>query len=342
MLIILPYCLRDEAQALKNAKWIASLKHNNPHQFLLVHDSRCDPTEIGKYLGNPLVAGLKVFDPYNRWPHSANTMFCQAARHIQTLPNKYFLWLEPDAVPLGDYAFDKIEQEYNRANARFMGHRTNSWENCPAHLSGIAVYPSPLVQYAGAMLLSEGEATPFDVIDAERVITQSHFTDLIQNVARRAKRVGDTWVPVHEARSYKDKDDFYSVATRECVLFHSDKFGTLIDIFGGTVVKHELGAVKASTGDQETATTVPPPPPEILRQPKEGEVSNGMIYLGNAWYKLDDALGHTGQMQDHVEYLKKYAEGNGFARMRVYKALKKAGLRGRAKKKHASPGRIGN
>jgi len=337
MLIILPYCLRDEAQALKNAKWIASLKHNNPHQFLLVHDSRCDPTEIGKYLGNPLVAGLKVFDPYNRWPHSANTMFCQAARHIQTLPNKYFLWLEPDAVPLGDYAFDKIEQEYNRANARFMGHRTNSWENCPAHLSGIAVYPSPLVQYAGAMLLSEGEATPFDVIDAERVITQSHFTDLIQNVARRAKRVGDTWVPVHEARSYKDKADFYSVATRECVLFHSDKFGTLIDIFGGAGIKQ--GADIERNTDKEETPPVPPPPPDILRQPKAGEKSNGMIYLDGGWHPIP--FGGS-EMQDRVKWLKEYADQNGFARMRVYKALKKAGLRGRAKKKHASPGRIGN
>jgi hypothetical protein len=337
MLIILPYCLRDEAQALKNAKWIASLKHNNPHQFLLVHDSRCDPTEIGKYLGNPLVAGLKVFDPYNRWPHSANTMFCQAARHIQTLPNKYFLWLEPDAVPLGDYAFDKIEQEYNRANARFMGHRTNSWQNCPAHLSGIAVYPSPLVQYAGAMLLSEGEATPFDVIDAERVITQSHFTDLIQNVARRAKRVGDTWIPVHEARSYKDKADFYSVATRECVLFHSDKFGTLIDIFGGAGVKQ--GADIERNTDKEETPPVPPPPPDILRQPKEGEKSNGMVYLNGGWqmdtgYRAEvESAKQPKTMQEHVDYLKRYAEDNGFSRMRVYKALKRAGLRGRAKKK---------
>jgi hypothetical protein len=338
MLITLAFCLRDEAQALKNAKWIASLKHNNPHEFLVVHDTRCNPSEIANVLkSNHIVSHLPVADAYNRWPHSANTMFCQAARHIQTLPDKYFLWLEPDAVPLGDYAFDKIEQEYNRANARFMGHRTNSWENCPAHLSGIAVYPSPLVQYAGAMLLSEGEATPFDVIDAERVITQSHFTDLIQNVARRAKRVGDTWVPVHEARSYKDKADFYSVATRECVLFHSDKFGTLIDIFGGAGIKQ--GADIERNTDKEETPPVPPPPPDILRQPKAGEKSNGMIYLDGGWHPIP--FGGS-EMQDRVKWLKEYADQNGFARMRVYKALKKAGLRGRAKKKHASPGRIGN
>src|SRR6516164_5348085 len=338
MLITLAFCLRDEAQALKNAKWIASLKHNNPHEFLVVHDTRCNPSEIANVLkSNHIVSHLPVADAYNRWPHSANTMFCQAARHIQTLPDKYFLWLEPDAVPLGDYAFDKIEQEYNRANARFMGHRTNSWENCPAHLSGIAVYPSPLVQYAGAMLLSEGEATPFDVIDAERVITQSHFTDLIQNVARRAKRVGDTWIPVHEARSYKDKADFYSVATRECVLFHSDKFGTLIDIFGGAGVKQ--GADIERNTDKEETPPVPPPPPDILRQPKEGEKSNGMVYLNGGWHPIP--FGGS-EMQDRVKWLKEYADQNGFARMRVYKALKKAGLRGRAKKKHASPGRIGN
>jgi len=120
-------------------------------------------------------------------------------------------------------------------------------------------------------------------------------------------------------------------------LFHSDKFGTLIDIFGGTVVK-EGADIERNTDDQETPP-VPPPPPDILRQPKAGEKSNGMIYLDGGWHPIP--FGGS-EMQDRVKWLKEYADQNGFARMRVYKALKKAGLRGRAKKKHASPGRIGN
>ena len=326
MLVVFPFCPKDYQQAVKNARWIASLKHNINHRFLLVHDVRCDATEIGKYFGNPLVEGLKVADPYNRWPHSANTMFCTAARHIQTLPNKCWLWLEPDAILLGDYALDKLENEYNRVNAVFMGARTNAWKNCPAHLSGVAIYPNPLVQYAGAVLLSEGEATPFDIIDAERVITQSHLTDMIQNVARKAERTGDTWVPVQEARSFSSKEDFYSVATKECVLFHADKTGSLIDIFGGAGVKERGADVeRSSTGDQETPP-VPPPPPPMLRQPSNGEESSGMVYQKGGWSKAIEA----DKMQDHVAWLKQYAEQDGFSRMRVYRQLILAGLRERS------------
>ena len=327
MLVVFPFCPKDYQQAVKNARWIASLKHNNPHHFLLLHDARTDPIEVQSILGARHIIGThRVTDVHNRWPHSANTMFSQAARTIQGMPDiKYWLWLEPDAILLGDYALDKLETEYTRVNAVFMGARTNAWKNCPAHLSGVAIYPNPLVQYAGAVLLSEGESTPFDIIDAERVITQSHLTDMIQNVARKAERTGDTWVPVQEARSFSSREDFYSVATKECVLFHADKTGSLIDIFGGAGVKERGADVeRSSTGDQETPP-VPPPPQPMLRQPTENEESSGMVYQKGGWSKAIEA----DKMQDHVAWLKQYAELDGFARMRTYRQLIQAGLRER-------------
>jgi hypothetical protein len=97
----------------------------------------------------------------------------------------------------------------------------------------------------------------------------------------------------------------------------------LIDIFGGTVVK-EGADIERNTDDQETPP-VPPPPPPMLRQPTDGEESSGMVYQKGGWSKAIEA----DKMQDHVAWLKQYAEQDGFARMRTYRQLIQAGLRER-------------
>src|SRR5215475_6617269 len=231
MLVAFAFNPKDQALALKNAEWIATLKNNKPHDFLVVHDSRCDPKKICALLGTNHTLSIK--DHWNKCPGSPEAMFAQTARHLEyTMPVKYWLWMEVDAFPTQDYWLDKIQEEHLRGGKRFTGALVNRWEDCPEHLSGIAVYPNPLVLYAGLMLLAEGENIQFDVVDADNVRNQSHFTDLIQNRTSRRVKENEVWRELDQFPPFKDKADFYSVATKECVLFHSDKFGRIPEIFG--------------------------------------------------------------------------------------------------------------
>ena len=104
--------------------------------------------------------------------------------------------------------------------------------------------------------------------------------------------------------------------TSECVLYHADKTGTLIDVLK-------------------------------MREPKEGEKNNGMIFSGGAWHKDVDAEekqksgedNHHNEspapsaspltIQDHVRALREYADQSWNAKGRVIKQLKAVGLTAR-------------
>lgn len=314
MIILYPFSPNDEAQANKNADWICSLRNNAPLRVVLVRDKRC----TSKPFGEKVIGLVDVRDRKNQWPESPNQMFEEGARYMEyMLPEeKSFLWLEPDAVPICDGWLDKIIAERNRGYMRkkpFLGAYVPGAPG-QEHLSGVAVYPNPVVLYSGLMLLSSDTSIPFDLIDGVNVVRQSHFTDLIQNRPRQANKQGDKWIRVaNENERFKTKEDFYRVATKECVLFHSDKHGDLIDILRNK-------ERPAETRNGENAQAQPVPQNFLPTRVVEQEVLN----------VID---GHPMTLQDHVAWLKTEAETNGYARMRVYKALINAGLREKKGKK---------
>jgi hypothetical protein len=124
-----------------------------------------------------------------------------------------------------------------------MGAFVPKYQDSPDHMSGVAVYPGEVINYAGLMLMSVGQPVPFDLIAAPQVAGQAHFTDLIQH----------RWSPPFNVNPpFTSVEDMKSRMTSECVLYHSDKTGSIIDVLGGTEVAVE-NKIPSMSGE-----TVPP------------------------------------------------------------------------------------
>ena len=222
MLVIYPFSLTDEEQALKNAEWIQELGSQN-HDVLILADKRCNNDTTSRI--------MKAFKPVFRqthlrltqaevdgWPEGANHMFGYATCIIANNPHEwpYFLWLEPDAILMKASALDDLEAAYRRGKKPFMGEKVDLGEkrpDVPIHMSGVAIYPNPIVAYAGECCRAHDVA--WDIAAKDQILPKAHFTKLIQH--------------------YWKHGTFTSLAgiRPETVLFHSSKDGSLIDLLRG-------------------------------------------------------------------------------------------------------------
>lgn len=326
MIILYPFCQADEALAAKNAAWIMSLRNNTPLRVILVKDDRCSDND---WFGEKKIAVVTVKDRHGQWPQSPNTMFSAGARYVEYYfpKERSFLWLEPDAVPIGDFWLDKIVAVRAQGKKPFTGAHV---PGLPEHLSGVAVYPNPLVLFSGVMLLVDDEPTPFDLVDAPNVLRQSHLTDLIQNQPRHLERVGETWVGDRSSTRFNSLEDFYKVATKECVLFHPDKHGDLINILRsrhGSAETPLAGRIEAldqrsepNPATQTNLNNVAAPDSTALEV--DHSHSNPKAKQG-----ANDSL----RLVDHIDWIKNFAAESPGNKIRVGMALTRAGLRPKRK-----------
>lgn len=224
MLVVFPYSAKDQDQAVRLAEWIRELGPNKSHRVLIVRDRRCDlehDKAILAALGQTFAAVETMTvndDAYDSWPESANTMFRNAAKHIEFTKKEPFLWLEPDVAPLKEGWLDAIAAAYVEAVAagkHFMGDRVEV-ENVPLHMSGIAVYPGIMSNFAGLAYLAQDIA--WDCAAAAQIVPQAHFTNLILHAWKHPSFT--SWEMVErEILAFKP----------EAVLFHADKSSGLID-----------------------------------------------------------------------------------------------------------------
>ena len=218
MLIIFPFSVVDQELALKNARWIAELGEYKSHDIFILSDQRCDP-EINRQV-------VETFSPVFRltkhrltkvdidgWPQGANYMLELAATLIQnTREWPYFFWLEPDAIPLRAGWLDAIVEEHTRSGKHFLGDRVEVGD-IPLHMSGVGIYPNPLVLHAGEACRAHDIA--WDIAAKDQIIPKAHFTNLIEHAWRHP--------------TFKDQSEVNTQIAKETVLFHSSKDGSLID-----------------------------------------------------------------------------------------------------------------
>lgn len=261
MLIIFSYCHKDLEQALKLTGWIKELGAGKNHSLLPIRDSRAEEIPGFDQIFGKVYPEIIVTDDYNSWPDAPNEMFCKAARHIQFNQKEPWLFLEPDAILLQPDGFDKIEAEYKRVKRPFMGAFVPKFHDSPDHMSGIAVYPGELVNYAGPMLLSTGTGIAFDLIAADTVLAQANLTDLIQRHPQ----------PI----TFTSREQMRNEITSECVLYHPDKTGSLIDLLRG--VEHS----------EKTEASRSPESVSMSRKalPKEGERKGDLVFRNGGWRK---------------------------------------------------------
>ena len=238
MLTILAYCPRDIDIMLPLMEWINELGGCKKHDLLLIYDKRC--LAFNMELVHQIEAqASKAFNTVTRleakaqidgWPQGANYMFRIGSDFVSKKPGvKHFFWMEPDAIPLKEGWLDALEQTYLLCQKPFMGDRVEV-EGIPLHMSGVAVYPNPIHQFAGEAHRAFDLA--WDMAAKDQIIPQAHFTELIEHAWKHPP--------------FTDMHELDTQISKQAVIFHASKDGSLIKLLRERIM--------AVTGERQTDT----------------------------------------------------------------------------------------
>ena len=217
MKIVYPFSLPDEKLALKNAEWMNELGGCHGHECLVIHDRRCDPELVSSIFleltkAFDKVEIIKSQSEIDGWPQGANYFFRVVAAILQD-KCPYFMWMEPDAIPLAAGWLDRLEDEYRKAGKLFMGDRVQV-NDIPLHMSGVGIYPNPLHNHAGEAYRAHDIA--WDMAARDQIVPKAHFTNLIEHAWKHP--------------SFTSHAELATQIAPETILFHSSKDGSLIDL----------------------------------------------------------------------------------------------------------------
>lgn len=230
MNILIPYCPKDEHQALDLLNWIAELGQVNARCFLLgrTFSPEMQAAAHRAFTIITFIQDAEAIDSNwkDNWDEKrtnsaegANSLFKQAGMFFYGLyaqgknPGPW-MFLEPDAIPLCAGWYEKLKAEYDACGKPFMGARVEGKEGSyPSHMTGVAIYPANSFELAGGMFQAQHAA--FDVVGAKWVMHQAHFTSQIIHKFRHPgfKTIGE----VEEQ-------------TVGATVFHSNKDGSLVQL----------------------------------------------------------------------------------------------------------------
>jgi len=215
MLVVLPVGPQDREQAIRWLNWVEELGGIGSHR-LMVACARAvpNPTELSR--------NYELYIPHDQdergWPMSPNHLFKRIAQHITWGPNpEAYFWCEPDCIPLVPGWLDLLDSEYRTCGQYFMGAQVKV-EGTPEHMSGNAIYPKNVMERAFNLI--HADLAAFDVVGAEQIVGQAHWTKSIQHVWRKDEGRNFT---------FPDQTSVDAMVSQEALLFHQNKDGTLIE-----------------------------------------------------------------------------------------------------------------
>lgn len=233
LLCVIPYCAKDYKQTQALLDWCEELGGCEQHSCLLVADAAIAKDERIVLL----TAAKKCFRHASTLPIVAkpvgfppNRMFLGAAEHIYQTAKFPWLWLEPDCIPLKEGWLDALAVEYAASPKRFLGtHVTADQPGLPkVHLAGCAVYPADAFPLYNTMERIKTEIVAWDMEAANAVVPRSHHTALIQQFWGK-RDLPPTFVDKKRTDlQYPENTLDLTFLTKEAVLFHRNKDGTLI------------------------------------------------------------------------------------------------------------------
>ena len=215
MLVVLPVGPQDREQAIRWLNWVEELGGIGSHRLIVACARRVpNPTELSRSYG--------LYVPHDEdergWPMSPNHLFKRVAQHITWSPNpEAYFWCEPDCIPLSPDWIDRLESEYRSSGQYFMGANVKV-DNTPEHMSGNAIYPKNVMERAFNIV--HADLAAFDVVAAEQIVGQAHWTNLIQHVWKKEEGRNFT---------FPDQASVDAMVSKDAVVFHQNKDGTLIE-----------------------------------------------------------------------------------------------------------------
>lgn len=231
MLIVTATHAGDIQEAIRLYKWIAKLGKNE-FDCLLVVDPET-PSDLVMQLVSIAQEGFNNVSTHvtkpckDKWPKAANHMFFEAVDAVNSADGKPdFLWLEPDAVPTKVDWVKEIASEWYSNGSLFMG-RIYKTENpgitVPKKaMGGVAVYSA-----AASRWFNKTEAA-WDMENAHLMVERGIDTGLIRHFWGQPNLPPTFVLQITPDSPINAKTlDFIP---NDCVLFHRNKDGTLIDL----------------------------------------------------------------------------------------------------------------
>jgi hypothetical protein len=215
MLVVLPVGPQDREQAIRWLNWVEELGGIGSHRLMVACARRVsNPTELSR--------SYELYVPHDEdergWPMSPNHLFKRVAQHITWSPNpEAYFWCEPDCIPLVPGWLDLLDSEYRTCGQYFMGAQVNI-QGTPEHMSGNAIYPKNVMERAFNLI--HADLAAFDVVGAEQIVGQAHWTKSIQHVWRKDEGRNFT---------FPDQASVDAMVSKEALVFHQNKDGTLIE-----------------------------------------------------------------------------------------------------------------
>lgn len=224
MILTIPYCHRDLAQALKLIRWIAFLSSRHGHamkkeRLLLVPNEPATKRRLHYEILDlaPRVFGTAYLHvmavPEVGWPGACNFMFMGALAHVEEHFREDMFFLEPDAIPVVPDWFDTWKAEWAVARQRgkvFMGAFVGAPPGPVDHMTGNGVYGANWRRVAPSLMTVPAHGA-WDCSAAPEVMPHAHFTGLFQH----------EWFKEPIATSQ---------ISAEAVIYHRDKKGRMIDL----------------------------------------------------------------------------------------------------------------
>ena len=234
MLVVLPFHTGDTVAVMELLGWIKELGGAIAFEALLVADAATPWEECKEIsaLANQIFRktdSIFTKQAVKGWPQGPNSLFFTAADWVKEHHAGFWLWLEPDAIPLRAGWLDIIQREWLslKHNQKFLGNIYDfNLPNGPKRgMSGVAVYAEDAVD-----VLVESRALPgaWDVTGADIMLRYGAPSSMIQHFFGEIDRPPtfadkrDTNSPINTFTMWNLKPD--------AVLFHRNKDGSLIDL----------------------------------------------------------------------------------------------------------------
>ena len=225
--VVLPFCLLDVLQLIKNLKWMKTLGMAKTHDCLLSFDA----TTNGSVVREVIHLAKEVFCAVNqtsyRVPHGTSFPQTAAWQHAAVVMQKQgrpWLWLEADAIPLRKNWLGVLQGVYDNCRMPFAGPMVRGSN----HMNGTpAIYPANTPDLLPRTMSHTRNAWDMECADemAGKVKDIGHIA-----VARWGIKDGMLNELEGEAPIFPPgSNNLLNQIPKTAVVFHRDKNGSLID-----------------------------------------------------------------------------------------------------------------
>lgn len=237
LVLVLPFCSKDGALAVRNLLWMEELDGKLPFDCVLSHDTETPATVVRDMtlIANRVFNKADVFwyPPAEKrhWPAGPNWAWQNVARYIEAVVKQPWLFLEADAIPLRKRWLHDIAEDYQKAGKPFSGHIVDGM----GHLNGSCVYPPNVAAFSvGAFRTEE---TAWDVVlGADLHLREGGMSPyvhaahtLFAHCWAINKDTGKAWNGAGEVASFRSMNDLLRLVDVTMAIFHRCKDGSLID-----------------------------------------------------------------------------------------------------------------